>query len=109
MSEAVSRAAIRKAVEARARGICEYCRCPSAYAMHSFECEHIIPQSKGGAFAVDNLAWSCGGCNRFKAAKIFHLDAETNVEVALYNPREQQWKMHFAWMENALCMERRLS
>ena len=28
---------------------CEYCRCPERYAVQSFECEHIIPLSQGGA------------------------------------------------------------
>ncbi len=33
----------RQQIEARADGVCEYCKSPVQYAVQSFECEHIIP------------------------------------------------------------------
>ena len=93
----VPTAAQRQAVSARAEGVCEYCRCPERYAVQSFECEHIIPISEGGATALSNLAFACGGCNRTKATRTSAPDPESGHLVALFHPRKQLWNEHFAW------------
>lgn len=90
-------AAQRQAVAARARYVCEYCRCPERYAVQSFECEHIVPLSLGGATVLENLAYACGGCNRAKAAQTFATDPEMGESVQLLHPRAQAWSDHFAW------------
>jgi hypothetical protein len=87
----------REAVAARARGICEYCRCPVRFAVQSFECEHIVPLSQGGTTSLENLAYACGGCNRIKAARTDALDPENNRRVPLFHPRQHTWAEHFAW------------
>ena len=87
----------RQAVSARAGGFCEYCRCPERYGVQSYECEHIIPLSEGGATILSNLAFACGGCNRTKATRTSASDPESGDLVLLFNPREQVWNDHFAW------------
>jgi 5-methylcytosine-specific restriction endonuclease McrA len=55
--------AIRRIVAARARDYCEYCRCPGQFATESFTVEHTKPRQAGGETTLENLAWSCFGCN----------------------------------------------
>jgi 5-methylcytosine-specific restriction endonuclease McrA len=87
----------RRIVAIRARGYCEYCRCSEQYTTESFTVEHIKPKNAGGETSVENLAWSCSGCNGHKHAKIKGLDLETREKIALYNPRQQLWREHFEW------------
>ena len=37
---------IREQVIKRARGYCEYCKCPAQYSTMSFCFDHIIPNTK---------------------------------------------------------------
>lgn len=90
----------RREVAKRANYYCEYCRCPEAYALQSFECEHIIPLSRGGESHLENLAWACGGCNRFKASRIQAVNPESGKWVMLYHPRSHKWEEHFVWDVN---------
>ena len=51
----------------------------------------------GGATEEANLWLSCVSCNRRKSDRIAVLDELTGVRVALFNPRMQRWRDHFAW------------
>ncbi len=99
MSSARIPASIRRVVAARARNYCEYCRCSDRFATESFSVEHIQPQSAEGASVLENLAWSCMGCNGHKHAKTQATDPETGETVALFHPRQQIWDEHFGWNE----------
>lgn len=92
-------AAQRRAVQARAKGVCEYCHILKSFVPESFNVEHVIPVVLGGKTEIGNLAWSCAGCNYYKHDKIEVIDPQTNREVRLFNPRKQRWKEHFAWNE----------
>lgn len=54
--------ALRRVVQARARDLCEYCRCPAQFATQSFTVEHVEPRDIGGETALhrwsDHFAWS---------------------------------------------------
>jgi len=89
--------AIRRLVAARARGLCEYCRTPEQFATQSFSLDHILPRAAGGTTTLDNLAWSCVGCNAHKHTQTHAVDPETNQSIALFNPRRQAWRDHFEW------------
>jgi hypothetical protein len=65
--------------------------------VQSFECEHIIPLSQGGANVLDNLAFACGGCNRTKATRTSAPDPESGALVPRFHSRTQAWNDHFAW------------
>lgn len=93
-------ASMRRIVAARARGYCEYCYCSEQFATESFTVEHIKPRQAGGATVLENLAWSCFGCNAHKHAKTQAIDPETGKKVALYNPRLQVWSQHFGWSDD---------
>ncbi len=81
----------------RALGCCEYCRTREDYATQNLAIEHVLPRSQGGSDLLDNLALSCPGCNNHKYNRIHAQDPESLETVALYNPRTQDWHLHFAW------------
>jgi len=88
-----TRRKIREAAENR----CGYCLSHQRYTMSKLEIEHIVPKSKGGSDAEENLWLSCGLCNRYKGTQTEALEAETQTIAALFNPRRQIWTEHFAW------------
>lgn len=54
----------RETVMKKYGGICAYC----GDASGPFQIDHIMPKSRGGSNAMDNLAWSCAKCNSEKGA-----------------------------------------
>ena len=84
---------IRRLAENR----CDYCRLPAEYDPLPFQIDHIIAQQHGGATLLENLAWSCLHYNKRKGPNIAGLDPLTGVLAALFHPRRQSWKRHFAW------------
>jgi hypothetical protein len=90
---------LRRQVRLRARGLCEYCRCPTLFTNASFHCEHITPREAGGETTLDNLAWACPWCNAHKYTKTRASDPRTGRVVPLFNPRRQRCERHFAWGE----------
>lgn len=97
-------ASTRRVVAARSAGYCEYCRCPEQLATESFTVEHITPRALGGDNTLENLAWSCFGCNSFKHTKTRGTDPDTGEQVALFHPRQQRWQDHFEWSEDKTLM-----
>lgn len=66
MTTDVSWNRLRKQVKIRHGSICYHC---GNYADKG-HCDHLIPLSKGGTDAIDNLVWSCGQCNLKKGNKM---------------------------------------
>ncbi|MFN0108147.1 MAG: HNH endonuclease [Blastocatellia bacterium] len=97
-------AAQRRAVENRAGGVCEYCHCLKRFVPEPFNVEHVIPVVRGGKTEIGNLAWACAGCNYHKHDKVEAVDPQTDLIVALFNPRRHRWEEHFAWNEDAKLM-----
>lgn len=95
-------ARIRRQVQERAKGFCEYCRTPDNFATSPFHCEHIIPQKIGGTNTLDNLAWACPRCNNHKHTKTHAIDPQTSQRIQLFNPRQKLWHRHFIWSEDSL-------
>jgi hypothetical protein len=89
--------ALRKIIATRAHNRCEYCQCSADFATETFSVEHILPRSRGGGNTLENLAWSCMGCNSYKAAKIQATDPLTDELALIFHPRQQIWLEHFAW------------
>ena len=90
----------REEVLRRARGCCEYCLSQEPYSPDPFSVEHIFPLAKGGTHDLDNLAWSCQGCNSRKYVSTEALDPVTGQTMLLYHPRRDRWSAHFAWNED---------
>ena len=92
-----SGAGLRRAVASRARGNCEYCRCPEGYVGSTFCVEHIVPKAAGGPTRLANLALACPGCNAFKGDKTAGIDPATREAARLFDPRRDEWEAHFRW------------
>jgi hypothetical protein len=88
---------LRQEVASRAGYRCEYCGLPQAYALHAHEPDHIVSRQHGGEGDSENLAWACLRCNRYKGPNVGSFDPETGVLVPFFNPRTQEWAVHFVW------------
>lgn len=95
----LNRTDLRRMVERRARGQCEYCQSPAKYATQTFSLEHIQPRSQGGETSLDNLAFACQGCNNHKYNKTNAVDPISHQLADLFHPRQQHWSEHFTWDE----------
>jgi len=76
---------------------CGYCLTSETLTGMPLEVDHLIPEALGGATTEDNLWLACSACNDFKGDRVAARDPETGEWAALFNPRQQQWRLHFAW------------
>ncbi|MDZ7964531.1 MAG: HNH endonuclease signature motif containing protein [Nostoc sp. DedSLP03] len=83
------------AIAGRANHRCEYCQAPEVVFNFPFEVEHIIPISRQGANNKANLALACRSCNLRKGTRINGTLPDSNTEVRLFHPKENQWSEHF--------------
>lgn len=95
MSETYIPAAMRREVREQAHNCCEYCLLAEDDAYFPHEADHIISVKHRGLSVLENLAWSCFDCNRFKGSDIASLDTISGALVPLFNPRVQRWHDHF--------------
>jgi hypothetical protein len=96
MSEYVS-AALRRAVAERAGHRCEYCGVPDDATLLPHEPDHLTAVQHGGKSTLDNLAYACFECNRFKGSNLSSVDPVTGEITVLYRPRRDRWLEHFHW------------
>ncbi|GAB4460337.1 MAG: hypothetical protein OHK0029_24150 [Armatimonadaceae bacterium] len=88
---------VRQQVAERAGFLCEYCRTPNAFSTDDFAVEHILPRVIGGTDELNNLAWSCQGCNSRKFTATTGMASVTGETVPLFHPRTDEWQDHFCW------------
>ena len=69
--------AIRKLVESRAFGRCEYCLLEPADAGLPHEIDHVISRKHGGEGNPENLVFACYLCNRY-TRKRYRLPSSRN-------------------------------
>jgi hypothetical protein len=93
---------LRRRTRERAAGRCEYCLLAEDDAFFPHEPDHIISVKHGGASTMENLAWSCFDCNRFKGSDIASYDAVTQALVPLFHPRKHRWNEHFLLAEGQI-------
>ena len=86
---------IRHQVQERAQGRCEYCLIHEADMYYPPEADHVIAEKHGGPTSLDNLAWACLYCNRFKGSDLASVDPKSQKVVFLFQPRKQRWSRHF--------------
>ena len=86
---------LRRQVRERAHGCCEYCLIHEADMYYPHEPDHVIAEKHDGPTALENLAWSCFHCNRFKGSDLASIDPISGRVVRLYHPRTQRWHHHF--------------
>ena len=91
---------LRRQIHDLDQGRCAYCRTPEELAVTTFEIDHVVPTSAGGATTLDNLCLSCPACNRRKSVRQSLPDPETGNLVPIFHPRRQSWEMHFTWSKD---------
>ncbi len=91
---------LRREVMRDAGHRCGYCQTDENLTGIPLSVEHIVPRSRGGLSARENLWMACRPCNEFKGAEVDGDDPHTGERVLLFNPRMQRWDDHFAWDED---------
>jgi len=86
---------LRRHVEDRSQHQCEYCQMPDSLSFYSHEVDHVIATKHGGTTTLDNLAYDCWRCNRYKGSDLGSFDPESGRFCFLFNPRQQNWEDHF--------------
>ena len=61
-----------------------------------------MPQSLGGSDEFDNLALACHRCNERHYNFVVGIDPQTQEQILLFNPRQQQWSEHFIWTRDGV-------
>src|SRR5688572_10938070 len=89
--------ALRDAVVQRAGNRCEYCQLAQEGQEATFHIDHVEPRATGGLTVTENLALACVSCSLRKGAKRSGVDPQTGEEVGLFNPRADDWSLHFQW------------
>jgi hypothetical protein len=87
---------LRRLVTSRAHGCCEYCLLASEHAEFPHEIDHQVPIIHGGKSESDNLVFACLKCNRHKGTNLAAFDPFDGSMRAVFNPRLQSWRDHFA-------------
>jgi HNH endonuclease len=86
---------LRKTVALRANSCCEYCRLSDIDSYYGFQVDHIISRKHHGQTHLDNLAYACPDCNRYKGTDLgTYIDSSLNL-VRLFHPRLDIWDEHF--------------
>lgn len=96
---------LRQQVIEAAKKCCEYCQTQQCLIGMPLVIDHIKPRVLGGDDTRQNLAACCHRCNTFKGAKIQAADPVTNTISVLFNPRQDNWSEHFAWIEQATLIQ----
>jgi hypothetical protein len=86
---------LRRLVTQRADNLCEYCLISESDTILGCAIYHIISIKHGGSSDIDNLAYCCVYCNRFKGSDIGSIILDKKEFVRFYNPRWDNWAEHF--------------
>jgi HNH endonuclease len=89
-------------IRQRAQFRCEYCHYPELLSSAPLSIDHLQPQSLGGDDSLNNLALACRRCNERRYNFTTGIDPETQIEIPIFNPRQQNWFDHFIWSSDSL-------
>ena len=92
----------KRKIRQRAKYLCEYCHTSEQWQSVPFSIDHILPVSLGGSNDLDNLALACFTCNRQKSNQIEAVDPRSGKLVPIFDPRQEQWSVHFMWSTDKL-------
>lgn len=86
---------LRRLVTERGDNLCEYCLISEHDTILGCAIDHIISIKHGGSSNIDNLAYCCVYCNRFKGSDIGSIILDKKEFVRFYHPRWDNWGEHF--------------
>jgi hypothetical protein len=81
---------------------CAYCHTSQANSGSPMVVDHLLPLSKGGATAFENLCFACYRCNLFKGSQVEAVDPLSGDMSPLFHARRDYWSDHFSWDEAGL-------
>ena len=87
---------LRRLVESRANGLCEYCLIHESDTFLGCQVDHVIAEKHRGSTIADNLCYACTFCNRAKGTDIGSIAPSTREFTRFFNPRTDHWAEHFA-------------
>jgi len=87
-------AELRRLVESRADGLCEYCLIHQDDTFTGCHVDHVISEKHGGLTELANQAIACAVCNRSKWSDVGSVTA-TGLFCRFSNPRVDHWSDHF--------------
>ena len=91
-------ATLRNQVRQRAGDQCEYCLLRQEDTPFArFHIEHIVPRQHCGGDEPGNLALAVHRCNRHMGPSLTEIDVQTGDIARLFNPRAQDWAVHFVF------------
>lgn len=88
-------AQLRRFVQSRAGGLCEYCLIHETDTFFGCQVDHVVSEKHGGPTAPENLAYACTICNRAKGTDIGSIAPSTGGFTRFFNPRSDHWADHF--------------
>jgi hypothetical protein len=62
-----------------------------------FHLDRIVARQHGGETTLENLAFACCHCNRYKGPNVVRVDPQSRRIVRLFDPRQHVWDEHFRW------------
>ena len=86
---------VRADVARRAGHRCEYCLIHENDAGFPHQVDRVVSRKHGGTSAIDNLAYACILCNRYKGSDVASIHPRTGDAVRLFHPRYDRWADHF--------------
>jgi hypothetical protein len=92
---------LRRAVTARARGLCEYCRSPEHFTPARYSLEHIHPRRQ----RADQLGKPSPGVprlQRLQRRQNYGPRPGNQPPAPLFHCRQHRWQDHFAWSADSL-------
>lgn len=95
MSRYISESLVAE-VNARAGGLCEYCRISIDDTYFGGEIDHIRSVKHGGLSEPSNLALACQPCNRNKGSDLGSYPESSPNLIRFFNPRTDIWDEHFS-------------
>ena len=92
---------MRRQVSELANHKCEYCLIQESDTYFGCEIDHIISIKHGGKSLVENLAYACMICNRYKGSDLGSI-TEEGILIRFYNPGTDYWNEHFSIQSNEI-------
>ena len=86
---------LRKLVSSRSSFLCEYCLIHDKDTFFGCQVDHIVSIKHGGRSELDNLAYTCIFCRRYRGTDPGSLLGRTGELVGFFNPRQDEWSDHF--------------
>ncbi len=96
MSQTYIPADMRRLVIGRAGRHCEYGLIHKDNTYFGCEVDHVVSEKHGGPTVVENLAYACLACNRYKGNDLGSILVPSGNLVRFFNPRIDAWPDHFS-------------